>query len=191
MARYGRWPLESNEKDLAFENIKQALSKLPDNSYSSNIIGSQVYGLTTAAVPALTTSDISSFGMSNSYPYTWTASNGNYNGLLGHSITGITSLGGTINAGAGLSTNWLNPPANSGTLQLNGEGADIIVNGVSLMDKLDKITERLNIHQLNPKLEAEWDQLKELGEQYRQLEAKLKEQGDMWSKLKAMPKPEL
>ena len=189
MERYGRWELESNEKDLAFEKIKQALAKLPDNSYNSNMIGSQVYG----AVPALTTSDISSFGMSNSYPYTWTASNSNYTGLLGHSITGITSPGGTVNTsvGANVGANWLTTPANSATLQLNGEGADIIVNGVSLMDKIDKIAERLNIHDLNPKLEAEWDQLRELGEQYRQLEAKLKEQGDMWSKLKAMPKPEL
>ena len=40
-------------------------------------------------------------------------------------------------------------------------------------------------------MEKEWDQLRELGEQYRALEAKLKEQGEMWAKLKAMPAPEI
>ena len=79
----------------------------------------------------------------------------------------------------------------AGTLQLQGENADIIINGVSMSKRLDKICERLNILTPNATLEKEWDQLRELGEQYRALETKLKEQGDMWGKLKSMPKPEL
>jgi len=47
----------------------------------------------------------------------------------------------------------------------------------------------LNILRPNPELEKEWDQLRELGEQYRELEKKLQEQSDMWAKLKAMPPP--
>jgi hypothetical protein len=38
-------------------------------------------------------------------------------------------------------------------------------------------------------LEAQWSQLRELGDQYRALEAQLLEQNDMWNKLKAMPPP--
>jgi hypothetical protein len=72
----------------------------------------------------------------------------------------------------------------SGTIELRGEEADIIVNGVSLMDKLDTIAERLNILSVNQKLEEEWDQLRELGERYRELEQELKAKSEMWKTLK-------
>jgi hypothetical protein len=56
---------------------------------------------------------------------------------------------------------------------------------------LATIQDRLNVLVPNPELEAEWDQLRELGKQYRELEKKVKEQGDMWARLKAMPPPEI
>ena len=73
------------------------------------------------------------------------------------------------------------------TLELQGEGADIRINGVSLTDVLKNIEQRLNILRPNTELEADWDQLRELGNQYRRLEAELKEKSLMWNKLKAMP----
>ena len=72
----------------------------------------------------------------------------------------------------------------AGTIELQGEEADIIVNGVSLMDKLDAIGERLNLLDVNKELEAEWDQLRELGERYRELEQELKAKSEMWKTLK-------
>ena len=36
----------------------------------------------------------------------------------------------------------------------------------------------------NPDLEAEWDQLRELGERYRELEKLCKEKSTVWNKLK-------
>ena len=72
----------------------------------------------------------------------------------------------------------------SGTIELRGEEADIIVNGVSLMDKLDAIAERLNLLEVNKELEAEWDQLRELSERYRELEQELKAKSEMWKTLK-------
>jgi hypothetical protein len=77
----------------------------------------------------------------------------------------------------------------SSTLDLKGENADIKINGISLVDTLKAIQDRLNILRPNPELETEWGQLRELGEQYRELEIKLQEQSDMWAKLKAMPPP--
>ena len=74
-----------------------------------------------------------------------------------------------------------------GTLELQGEGADVKINGVSLTGVLKNIEERLNILRPNTELEADWDQLRELGNQYRRLEAELKEKSLMWNKLKAMP----
>jgi hypothetical protein len=87
---------------------------------------------------------------------------------------------------------WANltePP--SGKITLQGPNADIEVNGESLMEMLHRIEERLNLLTPNQELEAEWDQLRELGNQYRALENKLTEQGKMWDALKKMPPPEI
>lgn len=94
-----------------------------------------------------------------------------------------------VSAGTGITNPWAKYP--SGKIKLEGNDADIELNGRSLIKLLDRIEERLNMLTPNPELETEWDQLRELGEQYRALEAKLTEQGKMWAKLKAMPPPEI
>jgi hypothetical protein len=96
----------------------------------------------------------------------------------------------TTNGTSGLT--WANlsePP--SGRITLQGPNADIEVNGESLMEMLHRIEERLNLLTPNQELEAEWDQLRELGNQYRALENKLTEQGKMWDALKKMPPLEI
>ena len=100
-------------------------------------------------------------------------------------ITGTT----TIAPGAVLTNNgWLPTPtltvSQSGTIQLEGEKADIIVNGESMMQTLRDIQDRLNMLRPNPELEAEWDELRALGEQYRKLESEFKEKSKMWNTLK-------
>ena len=107
----------------------------------------------------------------------------------------------SITAGAGLNytspytfnsatPNWsISESKISSTLDLKGENADIKINDISLVNTLKTIQDRLNILRPNPELETEWDQLRELGAQYRELEKKLQEQSDMWAKLKAMPPP--
>ena len=74
-------------------------------------------------------------------------------------------------------------------MELHGKDADIKVNGRSLMDAITALEERLNILVPNPELEAEWDELKELGQRYRELEKKCKEKAEVWKKLKSMPAP--
>lgn len=102
-------------------------------------------------------------------------------------VTGTTYPGPyTITSGTGVSQPWFSNTV-SPKIRLDGEGADIEINGVSLMEILQ---ERLNVMIPNPELEKEWNELKELGDQYRALEAKLKEQGEMWAKLKSMPPPD-
>jgi hypothetical protein len=138
------------------------------------------------AVPSLTSIDLSKIfndtsANSNVQPYTW-------NTLSPSSVGGVT-----LSAGSGLNYQspytFSNTTGFSGKIELNGDNADITVNGQSLIESIKKIQERLNILTPNLKMEQEWDQLRELGEQYRALEIKLKEQGDMWAKLKAMPPP--
>lgn len=74
--------------------------------------------------------------------------------------------------------------SSSGQLTLDGENADIVVNGESLMSMIQGIQERLNILKPNQHLEAEWDQLRELGDAYRKLESELLEKQRMWEALK-------
>ena len=86
--------------------------------------------------------------------------------------------------GAGAGEYHVNQTLKGGQLHLDGDDADININGESLMATLRSLEQRLNILRPNPELEEEWDQLKELGDQYRQLEADLKEKQKMWNMLK-------
>jgi hypothetical protein len=74
-------------------------------------------------------------------------------------------------------------------IRLDGEGADIEVNGVSLIDMIRRVEDRLNILTPNPELEADWDELRAIGEQYRRLEQHIKEKQATWDRLKAMTPP--
>jgi hypothetical protein len=89
---------------------------------------------------------------------------------------------------AGTSAGLIGRPGSSKII-LPGPDADIQIGDISLVDLLKTIQQRMNILQPNTKLEAQWSQLRELGDQYRALEAQLLEQNDMWNKLKAMPPP--
>lgn len=115
------------------------------------------------------TSVTGSFSTSNNI---YTTSNAN---------TGIYS---TTIVGAG--SPWTIAPATtpSAKIELNGPDADIIVDGVSLMSTLKNIEQKINILRPNPELESEWDQLRELGDRYRQLERELSEKQKMWDTLR-------
>lgn len=63
-------------------------------------------------------------------------------------------------------------------------GCDITIGDRSLKEFMDKVEERLNILHVNPQLEDKWEQLAELGKQYRELEKELLEKERMWKILK-------
>jgi hypothetical protein len=75
------------------------------------------------------------------------------------------------------------PTVAAGRLDLKGDGADVVINDVSLNDTLKGIQERLNLLTPNTALESEWNELRELGERYRQLEADLLAKQKMWAAL--------
>ena len=73
------------------------------------------------------------------------------------------------------------------TLQVQGDSefdGDITVKGRSLTEFMDSVEQRLNILRPNADLEADWDQLRELGEQYRELEQQILQKAQMWDTLK-------
>lgn len=121
-----------------------------------------------------------------------TVANGGYStNASPYTVTGSYSYPNvTIGAGTGITSPW-SPTGLSSKIKLDGEGADIEVNGWSLIDAIKKIEERLNILTPNEKLEAEWEELWALGNQYRELEQHIKDKQATWDRLKAMPPPEV
>ena len=107
---------------------------------------------------------------------TYLGSNGPYGATptWTNGATGVGQIPVTVNA--------------SGKIDLQGESADITINGMSLKTTLEALQERLNWMQPNTELEAEWDQLRELGDRYRELEQQCQEKSQMWAKLKTLPK---
>jgi hypothetical protein len=110
-----------------------------------------------------------------------------------YTVTGAmgTTLSNTIYSTGTNATPWFTQSPTSAKITLNGEGADVEVNGWSLVDAVKRIEERLGLFQPNPELEREWEDLKELGEQYRKLEQHIRDKQATFDRLKAMPAPDL
>jgi hypothetical protein len=71
------------------------------------------------------------------------------------------------------------------TVKGNAEfDGDIKLKGKSLDETLTRIEQRLAILHVNTKLEKKWEKLKELGDQYRELEAEIIEKEEIWKILK-------
>jgi hypothetical protein len=107
---------------------------------------------------------------------------GDYNLGANVSITGIgvpwsntTISNDTYTLNAGWNT------GRSGKIKLEGDNADIEVNGKSLMGMINAIEQRLNILKPNPALESEWAELRALGDQYRALEANIEAKTKTWN----------
>ena len=170
----------ADSKDISFSNLEDAISS-QDYSYntidlsSSFTMASPVYTITSGGTGATSGSVLaagaagSSIGISPAYSNTmWTT----------NTTAGWNGTGGFT-------------AAPSGTITLKGEEADIDINGRSLMKTLDALEERLGMLTPNPEMEKEWDELRELGQRYRELEKQCKEKTRMWNKLKSMPKPNI
>lgn len=107
-------------------------------------------------------------------PYTFTTSNtgigttyNQLNGYNGNLTTGSTSV---------------HIDADGLTMK---QGADIKIGGKSLCEAIEKIEQRLGILKPNPALEERWEKLKELREQYVEMERDLLEKEKIMKILKA------
>ena len=121
------------------------------------------------------------------------SSPGNVSGGLYWGLNG-TSAGssGQVYTTNGTSGSWANitlaePDIKGATLKVNGNAdfdGEVTIKGKNLTDMLEKIEERLAILHPNPELEDKWDELKELGKRYKELEAEIIEKEKIWSILK-------
>lgn len=78
----------------------------------------------------------------------------------------------------------------AGCVDITGENADIKVQGISLVDTLKDLQQRLGWLVPNPELESQWQELRELGDRYRALEVECQQKAEMWHRLNTMPPPE-
>ena len=125
---------------------------------------------------------------------TYTISNGSGTANVSSGIYwGINSgSSGQALTSNGTNTSWANitlaePDIKGATLKVNGNAdfdGEVTIKGKNLTDMLEKIEERLAILHPNEKLEDKWDELKELGKRYKELEAEIIEKEKIWSILK-------
>jgi len=154
------------------------------------------------AVPPLTVSNID--GNINGMSY----SNISINGSMlqaGTSSNAIWTNGTGTSIGTGSPGMWTNTTGTgyiispntqlglgnvqAGKVVIQGENADLVIGDKSMRDWMKQIEERLNLLTPNTALESEWEELRALGEQYRQLEQHIKDKQATWDRLKAMPPP--
>jgi hypothetical protein len=110
-----------------------------------------------------------------------------------YTVTGAIGTGSIYTTATGTAAPWatFNPNRTGAKINLTGDEADIEVNGWSLVQAVKRIEERLDLFQPNPELEQEWEELKQLGEQYRKLEQYIKDKQATFDRLKSMPAPEI
>lgn len=116
--------------------------------------------------------DLGDYDLNTATIYTSTGVNGTWSTTSGapYNFSDVSS-----------SSNWTKPSAK---IQIEGKDADIIVNGRSLCQAIDAIEQRLGVLRPVPELEKDWDELKRLGDQYRALEAEIREKMQVWEVLK-------
>jgi len=102
---------------------------------------------------------------------------------INSSITSASTMSWTQDYGTTWTTTDTNVQINSDGLTMK-EGSDIKIGGKSLTEAIEKIEERLAILKPNPELEERWDKLKELRQQYMELEKDLLEKEKIMKILK-------
>lgn len=165
-------------------------SELENLFASFDTYGVDNTGAVSGAVGADNTMIYSSTGLTDTITLSpsWNVPSSNI--TIGSSIPNITIANGAYTTSA-FGNVWNNNTLTSGQLELNGDSADIKINGKSLLTVIEALEQRLNILTPNKELEADWDELRELGERYRALEKQCEEKAKMWEKLKSMPAPDI
>ena len=117
---------------------------------------------------------------------------------LGGTSPSIYTIGGGGSGGSGSVTYHPNTWTSTGTTAIwNNQGTtkiaadEIEIRGKSLADQLDRIEQRLGILDCDETLEADWEELRELGEQYRKLKQHIEDKIKTFETLKKSPPPEI
>jgi hypothetical protein len=165
---------------LTIDELNHLTSSIGDDiiNWGTTAGSSSTYG----AVPNVTVNNNGLYSTITSAPVTFGPNVSGVNTMLGG--TGYTYTTNTTSPFLATGSNPAMVVSQGGTIEIKGEDADIKINGKSMKTWMEAVEERLNILTPNPELEADWDELQELGERYRALEQKCKEKAQMWAALK-------
>jgi hypothetical protein len=128
-------------------------------------------------------------GPSSTYTVTATDSTSISPGLY-WGMNGTSASPGQVLTSNGTNPSWItqaDPSLKGASLSVKGDAdfeGEVSIKGKSLTEMLDKIEERLAILHPNPELEDKWDELKELGKRYKELEQEIIEKERVWAILK-------
>ena len=133
-----------------------------------------------------------STGASSSPTYTISNISGTANVSSGIYWGVNSGISGQVLTSNGTNTGWANlsladPDLQGSTLSVKGDAdfeGEVTIKGKKLSDMFEKIEERLAILHPNPELEDKWDELKELGKRYKELEQEIIEKEKVWAILK-------
>ena len=152
------------------------------SSIGDDIINWGTSSSTCGAVPNVTVNNNGVYSTITSAPVTFGPNVSGVNTMLGG--TGYTYTTNTTSPFLATGSNPAMVVNQSGSIDIQGQNADIKINGKSMKTWMEQVEERLNMLTPNPELEADWDELQELGERYRALEKQCKEKAQMWAALK-------
>ena len=121
--------------------------------------------------------------------YTITTTNNTSGSGLYWGLNGTSAMPGQVLTSNGTSGSWVtaDPSLKGNTLQVKGDAdfeGEVTIKGKNIAEMFEKIEERLAILHPNPELEDKWDELKELGKRYKELEAEIIEKERVWAILK-------
>ena len=128
-------------------------------------------------------------GPTPSPTYTITSTNNTSSGSLYWGLNGTSGAPGQVLTTNGTSGSWItaDPSLKGSTLSVKGDAnfeGEVSIKGKNLTEMFEKIEERLAILHPNPELEDKWDELKELGKRYKELEQEIIEKERVWNILK-------
>ena len=141
--------------------------------------GAQINALSTANIPALTTSQISAL---SNISITLGGHGGGGTGAV--NSTWASPAYPTISNTNGAISNPNLTVEPAGKLKLAGSDPDILIGDISLKETLASIQQQLGILQSNRGLEARWEKLRKIKEEYDACVADLVEKETMWNELK-------
>ena len=102
---------------------------------------------------------------------------GNY-GCDTYTISG-GGVGGTVFTTVNATESDVMTTIGKNGIKLSGE-ADLTIGDQSLKDFMTEVRSRLAMLAPNPAIEAEWNELKKLGDDYRRVEAEIKAKMEVW-----------
>lgn len=128
------------------------------------------------AIPSTLSNLSLSTGGTSATNYTWnttgTYASGNY--VLNNNNTATNAV-------------WIGQGHQRTSLKVEGDAdinGNLVVQGTNITRLFQDIQERLGLLAPNPELEEEFEELQQIGDQYREVEARLKEKKRVWEILK-------